>query len=141
MLALALPLVAACGAPQRYDSPLQHIVLIKLRDAGDTGALLADTRRHLSAVPGVEQLYVGRPFVLGRTGVDLDFDVAVIVGFADRAAYEAYLVHPEHTRLVNAWQPRFEWIRVHDALEGPEPAAEVEAEPAAAPDGATRPTD
>ena len=92
-------------------------MLIKLRDVADTGALLADTQQHLSAVPEVSALYIGRPFPVGRTGVDLDWDVAVIVGFADRGAYEAYLAHPEHIRLISAWKPRFEWIRVHDALE------------------------
>jgi len=97
------------------------VVLIKLHDVADTGALLADTRRHLSAVPDVVELYVGQPCAVGRTGVDLDWDVAVIVGFADRGAYEAYLAHPEHIRLISAWKPRFEWIRVHDALEAPEP--------------------
>ena len=99
-------------------------MLIKLRDVGDTRALLDDSRRHLSAIPAVDELYVGQPCSVGRTGVDLDWDVAVIVGFADRGAYEAYLAHPEHIRLISAWKPRFEWIRVHDALE------ELETEPA-----------
>lgn len=97
-------------------------MLIKLRDPADTGALLADTRRHLSAVPDVAELFVGQPFSVGRTGVDLDWDVAVIVGFADRVAYEAYLAHPEHLRLINAWQQRFEWIRIHDLEEATVPA-------------------
>ena len=123
LLALALPPSGGCAAPSDGErAPLQHVVLIKLRDASQAEALLADTRRHLSAVPHVADLWVCRPFELGRPGVDLDWDVGVIVGFADREAYEAYLVHPEHGALVETWQPRWEWIRVHDLLDGPSPA-------------------
>lgn len=126
MLALlALPAVGGCGALGRpARAPLQHVVLIKLRDASQVDALLADTRRHLSAVPEVSELWVGRPFDVGRTGVDLDWDVGVIVGFANRHAYGAYLAHPQHTALVETWQPRWEWIRVHDLLDewSPEPS-------------------
>jgi hypothetical protein len=123
LAALVLPAAGGCAA---FDldarAPLQHVVLIKLRDRAQADALLADTQRHLSAVPEVTELWVGRPFDIGRTGVDLDWDVGVIVGFADRDGYAAYLRHPEHAALVQTWQPRWEWIRVHDLLEGSEPA-------------------
>ena len=111
-----------CAGPGgAMRAPLQHVVLIKLRDSRQAEALLADTRRRLSAVPAVSELWAGRPFDVGRGGVDLDWDVGVIVSFADRAAYEAYLSHPEHIALVEAWQPRWEWIRVADLLDQPDP--------------------
>jgi hypothetical protein len=130
---VALFALGSCGAPDTYGAPLQHVVLIKLRDPADTGALLADARRHLSAVPDVAELFVGQPFSVGRTGVDLDWDVAVIVGFADRVAYEAYLAHPEHLRFINAWQQRFETIRIHDFEEAtvPVPSLRTAVPPAA----------
>ena len=92
-------------------------MLIKLRESSEADELVADTRRHLSSIPQVIDLRIGRPFDIGRPGVDLDWDVAVSMRFTDRAAYEAYLVHPEHLALVNSWQPYWEWIRVHDAID------------------------
>lgn len=122
LLALGVPALGGCaGMDGRSRAPLQHIVLIKLRDESQADALLADTQRRLSAVPAVAELWVGRPFELGRPGVDLDWDVGVIVGFEDRAAYEAYLSDPEHDALVAAWQERWLWIRVHDLRGGPAP--------------------
>ena len=121
---LALPALAGCGSARRSSSApplrsttLQHVVLIKLRQSSDADELVADTRRHLSAIPQVNDLRIGRPFDIGRPGVDLDWDVEVCMRFTDRAAYEAYLVHPEHLALVNSWQPYWEWIRVHDAID------------------------
>jgi hypothetical protein len=128
-----LPAAAGCGswrrsppAPQLPATTLQHVVIIKLRQPSEADELIADTRRHLSAIPQVMDLRIGRPYDVGRPGVDLDWDVAVFMRFTDRKAYEAYLVHPEHLALVNSWQPYWQWIRVHDALDAeappPEPA-------------------
>jgi len=122
-------LAGACGAPSGPGAAkLQHVVVIKLRDRSQADALVADTRRHLSAVPEVSELRVGRPFEVGRPGVDLDWDVGVIVGFADRKAYEGYLSNPEHARLVQTWQPRWEWIRVYDLVVGAVPAPSLDEE-------------
>ncbi|HZM00632.1 MAG TPA: Dabb family protein, partial [Planctomycetota bacterium] len=110
---LALAALAGCGAPGRAPAPLQHVVLVKLRDKSQTDQLLADTRRYLSTVPQVSELRLGTPFDIGRTAADLDWHVGVIVGFANRQAYEGYLLHPAHAELVELWQPRWEWIRVY----------------------------
>jgi hypothetical protein len=137
---LALPALAGCGSPPRSSSApqlrattLQHVVLIKLRESSEADELVADTRRHLSAIPQVNDLRIGRPFDIGRPGVDLDWDVAVFMRFTDRAAYEAYLVHPEHLALVNSWQPYWEWIRVHDAVDAAATPTPAKPPPAAKP--------
>jgi len=111
-----LALLAACAAA---PVPLQHVVLIKLQDPAGTPELLAECREKLPGIPGVSSCVVGQPVDLGRTAVDGDYDVGLVITFATPGDYQAYLEHPAHVALVAAWKPRWSWIRIHDFMPPP----------------------
>ncbi len=89
-------------------------MLIKLQDPADAGALLAECRARLPAIPGVASCVAGAPLDVGRTGIDGDYDVGLVIAFATAEDYRTYLEHPAHVALVAAWKPRWTWIRIHD---------------------------
>lgn len=93
---------------------INHIVFFKLRDPGDAGALIDDSRRMLGEIPGVLSLFAGPHLDTGRASVETDYDACLYVGFATPDDYAAYVVHPNHTGLVGRWKERFEWYRVYD---------------------------
>lgn len=94
---------------------INHVVLITLADETQAPALVAESRARLARIPGVRTLHVGTPLDIGRPGVDGAYSVAVAVGFDSVEAYRAYLDHPEHLALLEAWKPRCRGIRVIDA--------------------------
>ncbi len=93
---------------------IQHLVLIKLKDTNDRAALEKDCNEKLSSIPGVVGFSLARPIDIGRKNVDGDYDVAVSVEFASTDAYKAYLVHPDHLALVNAWKEKSKTMRIYD---------------------------
>lgn len=93
---------------------IQHLVLIKLKDTNDRAALEKDCNAKLSSIPGVLEFSLARPIDIGRKNVDGDYDVAVSVEFASTDAYKAYLVHPDHLALVNAWKEKSQTMRIYD---------------------------
>lgn len=104
----ALVLVVGCATPPIPSTGrLQHVVLVELRDPSEAGALLAECRARLARIPGVLSLEAGTPVDIGRGTAFQAYHVGLRVEFAGSADYRAYLVHPEHAALVEAWQPRW----------------------------------
>lgn len=89
-------------------------MLIKLEDPSEADALIADCMALLTDIPSVLELDVGRPVDLGRPDVVADYDVGLVVVFADAAGYRSYLEHEQHLELVESWVPRWAWYRIHD---------------------------
>lgn len=117
---LALALVACAAAPKAEPLALAgnmaHAVYFDLKDPRDTEALLRDCRARLEGIPGVRALEVGErcpEFKTPRN--DQAFEVALWVLFDDRAAHDAYQVHPQHRALVEEWTPKLAGIKVFDA--------------------------
>lgn len=81
---------------------IRHIVMWKLKDTAE-GATLADNAlklkeklegcRHI--VPGILALDVG----IAKPGLDSTYDVVLVSDFTDKAALDAYQVHPTHEAL------------------------------------------
>lgn len=74
---------------------LTHIVVWKYRadveqDVRDEH--LGRLRRLASVVPGIESFRVGADVL----GLPRSYDTGLVATFRDRAALEAYTVHPEH---------------------------------------------
>ncbi len=80
---------------------LRHVVSWKLADR-DPAALDRDSARITEAlgtlpclVPGIRSFQLGRDVVVSARS----HDVVLIADFDDRAALDAYDVHPEHQRV------------------------------------------
>lgn len=104
----------AVTCPARRPAVVSHVVFVKLKSPADADALIADCDRLIPAIPGVAAYACGRHLDIGRSNVDGDYDAGLYVGFADADAYRAYLDHANHTALVDAWRPRWEWVRIYD---------------------------
>ncbi|NNF41916.1 MAG: Dabb family protein [Phycisphaerales bacterium] len=115
-----LGVVPGCANTHRNRSSaaLLHVVTFDLADPGDASALIADSRMLALEIPTIGDLRVGTRLDSKRPGFDQSFDVALSMEFDSVKAYEAYLVHPAHVRLVERWTPFIESLRVIDAEVG-----------------------
>jgi len=95
-------------------APVVHLVFIQLHDPGQVDALLADCDRLLPGIPGVVSYAAGRHLDIGRLNIDSDYDLALVVGFEDEDAYQGYVEHPDHVKLVLSWKERFKQLMVRD---------------------------
>ncbi|MBM4113486.1 MAG: Dabb family protein [Phycisphaerae bacterium] len=122
---VALAPVGACTGEQVIHGPgpragvaaapaITHVVLISLVDPSQADALIADCNGTLPKIPDVVFYGCGRPVDIGRTNVDGDYTVGVIIGFDSEAGYARYLDDPQHKRLVDAWRPRWSRARIFD---------------------------
>ena len=112
-----------CTAPNgRAPRPavVNHVVFIKLVNPDDADALISAADSVLPFIPGVVSYYAGEHIETGRDNVVQDYDIGAYIGFDSVQAYEAYVSHPDHVRLVEQWQPRLEWLHVYD-IEDPTP--------------------
>ena len=97
---------------------LSHDVFFALVD-GSPGArarLVDACRQHLTGHPGSVFFSCGtRTEDLRRPVNDLDWDVALHVVFADRAAHDAYQKAPRHLRFVDENKANWKKVRVFDS--------------------------
>lgn len=117
MLPFLLAAAAPAGASPPIDTGIHHVVLCWLNDPGNTAHRnqVIETSRELRAIPGIQDLAVGRPLASERPIVVDSFDVGVVMKFADRNALQAYLDHPEHvSRVRRILQPLCGRILVYD---------------------------
>ncbi len=97
---------------------LAHAVYFTLHDASpaQVRALLVACHRHLSGHEGVLHYSAGpRDPELTREVNDRDFDVALMMVFADRAAHDRYQVHPRHQSFIAEGKASWKQVRVFDA--------------------------
>ena len=104
------------GCTPAQPVAIQHVVLIKLNDAGQAASLLEDCDTALPGIEGVLAYWSGTPDQSGRVSpvIDTDWDVALCVSYVDANAYSAYVDDPAHVDLVRRWKPEFTWLRIHD---------------------------
>ncbi len=112
-LALAAVVLAGCAA-KSSPTAIHHLLFIELKDHGESTSLKDDCDKLLKPIPGVIGYSCGRHVDTGRAAVDSNYDLALEVVFADRSAYQAYLVHANHTALVERWKSRFASMRRFD---------------------------
>jgi len=122
---LAASVIAAMGslyamstAPKASDQQVGHIVFFKLKDGSDAGRakLVAACDKYLSGHDGVVYYSAG---VIGddfrRDVNDRDFDVALHVVFANKAAHDKYQVAPRHEEFIKEAKAGWEKVRVFDS--------------------------
>jgi Stress responsive A/B Barrel Domain len=81
---------------------IRHIVMWKLKETAE-GATRAENARKLKEkledcrdiVPGILRIEVG----IAAPGLESTYDVVLVSDFADKAALDAYQVHPKHEAL------------------------------------------
>lgn len=120
---LFLATLAGCAtAPRSPFDPasgagptaIRHVVLAKLVDPADAPELIAQLDRDLSGLPSITSYWRGTRVPSDRPEVRDDFDVGMVVDFADTDAYRAYVNDPKHLALVKAWKPRSSSLLIYD---------------------------
>ena len=82
---------------------LSHVVIFWIKpDAAPDAAdqLLAGCLQYLKDLPGVVNFHAGKMVPSHRPVVDQSYQVALNVVFTDKAAEEAYQIHPTHLEFV-----------------------------------------
>lgn len=62
--------------------------------------LVAGAQKYLAAIPGILHFHVGKMATSDRPVVDQTYQVGLYVQFANKAAQDAYQVHPSHLEFV-----------------------------------------
>jgi hypothetical protein len=103
---------------------LSHSVYFTLEDNSDTARsqLVAACHEYLSGHEGTVLFAAGTVVPdLDRPVNDRQFDVALNVVFADRAAHDAYQQHPRHLQFIEENKSNWKQVRVFDAMVASEP--------------------
>jgi len=99
------------------NETIEHIVIIWLKQPGNTHAqdTVIKASQALKTIPGVISLRSGKAVPSQRNIVDSSFDVSLIIRLTNKAALDAYLVHPTHKKLLEEiMKPLVDRIRVYD---------------------------
>jgi hypothetical protein len=97
---------------------LGHMVYFTLKDKSPAAIdnMVAACKKYLTGHPGTVFFAAGTLIPdLARPVNQLDFDVALQVVFQDRAAHDAYQVHPRHVQFIEENKAGWERVRVFDA--------------------------
>ncbi len=118
-LAFLLLLLPLSSRAQENPRALAHDVYFSLNDASPAARseLVAACRKYLTGYDGVLFFSVGVVAAdLDRPVNDRDFDVALHITFASRAAHDVYQEHPRHKQFIAEQQKNWKKVRVFDSL-------------------------
>ena len=76
-------------------------------------------RAGLASLRGINHIsaaYIGTPADRRRPVIDHSYDFSLTFVFADKAAHDAYQVHPVHLEFVAECQHLWERVQVYDAV-------------------------
>ena len=94
-----------------------HVVIFwtKPEDPKAIEKLIAGMDQYLKPIPGIIQFHAGRMVPSHRPVVDQSYQAALNVIFADKAAQDAYQVHPLHVEFVEkVLKPNVAKVLVYD---------------------------
>ncbi len=97
---------------------LFHNVFFSLKEPTEANIakLVAACHKYLPNHPGVTYYSAGTLVSeLRREVNDLDFHVALHVGFKDKAAHDTYQVAPDHNKFIEECKPMWAKVRVFDS--------------------------
>ena len=97
---------------------IAHMVYFTLEDASEpkVDLLLSECKKYLDDHPGLEYFAVGRLNPeLSRPVNDRGFHVSLHTIFSDRAAHDAYQVHPRHLEFIENNKSNWKQARVFDS--------------------------
>jgi len=121
LVALASLLLLAPLSARAQENPmlLAHDVYFSLNDASAAARseLVAACRKYLTDHEGMLAFSVGVLAAdLARPVNDRDFDVALHITFASRAAHDLYQEHTRHKQFIAEQQKNWKRVRVFDSL-------------------------
>lgn len=118
-IALLLGFTLGAAVQVHADEPqLAHMVFFTLKDRTPEAKkqLIASCRKHLSKHEGTVYFSVGSVATdLDRPVNDRDFDVALHVVFANKAAHDTYQRHPRHLKFIEENRDAWAKVRVFDS--------------------------
>ena len=117
IFAMALMMAFVSGA-QAEDRQLAHMVYFKLKDDSQPAKerLLTACEKYLSGHEGTVYFSAGILVEeLDREVNQRDFDIALHVVFANKAAHDKYQAHPRHLKFIEEGRDNWEAVRVFDA--------------------------
>ncbi len=84
------------------DKPVTHVIMVWLKKPNNSKMRhdFIQASRQLNDLPGIINRHVGEVMPSDKTIVDDTFDVAVTVTLKNRQAFEAYMKHPKHKKLI-----------------------------------------
>jgi hypothetical protein len=108
----------AAGSARAQEPALAHMVFFTLQEdtKANREALVAACRKYLSDHEGTKYFSVGTICDdLSRDVNDRDFDVALHLVFANRAAHDKYQPHPKHVQFIEENKHLWTKVRVFDS--------------------------
>ncbi len=116
---LWLASVQGTGAePKAGPGTIVHCAFFWFKEAAtkaDIEAMVRDGKETLAPLACVKGFNTGSPLVQERGApVDSSYNVAVTMCFEDAKAYETYLKHPAHLKLIEKHKPLWQKIVVYD---------------------------
>lgn len=99
--------------------PFHHAVYFWMNEdstGGGAQQTIDACRRNLSDIPGILKMTLGVPASTSGGPVDASYGVALIIEFEDKAAHDAYDVHPGHQRMISECGHLWERVTVYDSV-------------------------
>ncbi len=96
-----------------------HSVYFWLNEEGSAeGAqkTIDSCRTNLISIPGIVSMTLGVPAGTSGGPVDNSYGVALIIDFEDKAAHDAYDVHPAHQRMIAECGHLWSRVQVYDSV-------------------------
>ncbi|HBI43654.1 MAG TPA: hypothetical protein DDY78_12515 [Planctomycetales bacterium] len=117
--AVAVDPVKAVAVADKIAAPYAHTVIFHLKkdSPADTVEKIIQGCHTLEAIPTVRALKVGRPASADDSTPKValqDYDVGLVVLFADAAGLRTYLTHETHLKFVKDYGQYFEKVEVYD---------------------------
>jgi len=119
LVPLALALAPVVASAQDAKTLLSHDVYFSLNDASPAARaeLVAACKKYLTGHEGAVAFSAGvLASELDRPVNDRDFDVALHITFASRAAHDKYQDAPRHKQFIEEQQKNWKKVRVFDSL-------------------------
>ncbi len=100
-------------------SPFHHAVYFWLNEeslAEGARKTIEACKANLSDIPGIVKMTLGVPASTSGGPVDTSYGVALIIEFEDKAAHDAYDIHPGHQRMISECGHLWSRVQVYDAV-------------------------
>jgi hypothetical protein len=123
ILGIVFLAIIAAGSPKKAMTPERktqfvHTVFFWTKD-GATSAEVAKLKQGLESlrpIKEIKKMHIGTPAGTARDVVDNSYALTLILYFDNRAAHDAYQVHPVHEKFVEGYRQLWSRVQVYDAL-------------------------